>query len=104
MMQILTYLISMFASDGVDYTPLPHSDTTGDTGNTAIDTILPVVFGTLGSIALLVIVISGFRYILAAGDPAKTAQAKKAILYALIGLMVALAGFSIVTFIVKGIS
>ncbi|MBP7857931.1 MAG: hypothetical protein WAW63_02950 [Candidatus Saccharimonadales bacterium] len=104
MMHITSYLISIIAADGLDLSPLPKPGGEGDAGNAAIDIVLPVIFGTLGSIALLIIVISGFRYIVAGGDPAKTAQAKKAILYAVIGLVVALAAFSIVTFVLKGIS
>ena len=98
-----TNLISFFVADGLDVSPLPRPGGTGDPGNSAIDTLLPVVFGTLGAIALLIIVISGFRYIVAAGDPAKVAQAKKGMLYAVIGLAIALAGFSIVTLVLTGI-
>ncbi len=84
----------------LDVTPLPQTAADSD----AISTILKMVFGIAGSIALLVVVIAGFRYIVTTGDPAKMAQAKKAILYALIGLVVALSGFSIVTLVVKGTS
>ncbi len=65
--------------------------------------IFIVVIGTLASVALLIIVIAGLRYILSAGDPATMAKAKNAVLYALIGLVVAMAAFSIVTFVVKGL-
>jgi hypothetical protein len=65
---------------------------------------LQIVFGTMGAVALLVIVISGLRYVLAAGDPGKMSQAKMAILYALIGLAISLAAFSLVAFVVKGVA
>jgi hypothetical protein len=88
----------------VDATPLPNSGATGDVAQGAVSTVLQILFGTLGSIALLIIVVSGLRYILAAGDPTATAQAKNTILYAVVGLAVSLAAFSIVTFVIKGVA
>lgn len=80
--------------------PLPNSGG----GNAPADFIKPalqIVFALLGSVALLVIVISGIRYMTAVGDPGKVAQARATILYALIGLVIALSAFSIVTIVVK---
>lgn len=77
---------------------LPHPDT-----SKTLATVLGIVFAVTASIALLMIVIAGFRYIVAHGDPNATAQAKNTILYAVIGLLVSMAAFSIVTFVVKGI-
>lgn len=82
----------------VDLAPLPHADTT-----TSISTILSIVFGIVGALALLFITISGFRYIVSAGDPQKTAQAKESIIYALVGLVIAISAETIVAFFVKNI-
>lgn len=84
----------------IDTTSLPHQRAVG-----AVDlsSILQVVFGLAAAIALLIIVIAGFRYVVAAGDPNSVSQAKKAILYAVIGLLVSLAAFSIVTFVLRSI-
>ena len=77
----------------IDTSPLPRA--TGD----PIKTALSVVFGIVGAIALLMIVLGGFRYITAHGDSNQVAQARNTILYALIGLLVSMAAFSIVTFV-----
>lgn len=69
-----------------------------------LTTIVNTVFGLVAAIAVLMIVINGFRYIAAHGDSSATAQARNGILYALIGLVVTMAAFSIVTFVVKGLS
>lgn len=61
----------------INYSPLPNSGATGDIAKESIPEILRIVFGISGSVALLIIVISGLRYILASGDPAKMAQAKR---------------------------
>lgn len=76
----------------------------GDPTQTGLETILSIVFAITSSIALLIIVIGGFRYVVSHGDPSSVAQARKAILYALIGLLVSLAAFSIVTFVIKGVA
>lgn len=81
----------------VNYSPLPVQS--GDT----LQQVLNIVFGVSASIALLLIVISGFRYIVANGDPNSTASAKRGILYAVVGLVVVMAAYSIVAFVVKGV-
>ncbi len=96
----ITYYAVGLKAEGV----LPNSDpSVVDPAQGAMGDVLRIVFGISASVALLIIVISGFRYILAAGDPGKTAQAKKAILYAVIGLIVSMAAFSIVTIVLKAV-
>lgn len=83
----------------VDTSGLPNHAPTN-----TINTVLNIVFAFTASIALLMIVIGGFRYVVAHGDPNATAQAKNTILYAVIGLLITMAAYSIVTFVVKGVS
>jgi type IV secretory pathway VirB2 component (pilin) len=83
----------------IDTSNLPNNGKNDPTKN-VVPVILDIVFATVASIAVLMIVIAGFRYIVAHGDPNATAQAKNTILYAIIGLLVSLAAFSIVTFVV----
>lgn len=70
----------------------------------SLDTILNIVFSFAGSIALLMIVIGGFRYVISRGDPNGMSQAKNTILYSIVGLIIVLAAYSIVIFAVKGLS
>lgn len=63
--------------------------------------IINIFLNSLGGFALLVIIIAGFRYITAAGDEGKIAQARGAITYALVGLVVALFAEAIVLFVGK---
>ena len=97
------HLLRLLSVVNLDTSSLPNSGG-GDAPTSFLSTILQIVFGTTGAIALLIIVISGFRYVIASGDPAAVAKARSTILYAVIGLIVALTGFSIVTFIVKGVA
>jgi Type IV secretion system pilin len=75
---------------------LPQANT--DSGQ--VQNILGVTFGIIGALALLIIVVSGLRYITSAGDPEKTAKARNGIIYSLVGLIVAIAAESIVFFVV----
>jgi hypothetical protein len=66
-----------------------------------LSTILSIVFGIIGALALLMITISGLRYVLSAGSPEKTAKAKSGIVYSLVGLVVAISAEAIVAFVVN---
>ena len=83
----------------IDISPLPH--VAGDPSQ--VPHILQVVFGVVGALALLFIVIAGFRYIISAGDPQDTAKAKNGIIYALVGLALAITAEAIVTWVVGSV-
>ena len=58
--------------------------------------IVQWIIVTAGYAAVVFIIIGGFTYMTASGEPAKIAQAKNSVLYAVIGLVVALAAVLIV--------
>ena len=74
---------------------LPHVDASG----VQIHQILQIVFGVLAALAVLMIVIAGLRFITAQGSPQETAKARNTIVYALIGLVVALIAEAFVSFV-----
>lgn len=53
----------------------------------------------VGLIAILMIVLQGMRYALSQGNPDKTAQAKRGIIYSLVGALVAFSSWSLVQFV-----
>ncbi|MBP9686494.1 MAG: peptidoglycan-binding protein [Candidatus Doudnabacteria bacterium] len=59
--------------------------------------IIRLVFAFLGMLAVLFIVIGGYRYITSGGDDKKATQGKKTIQWALVGLAVALSAYAIVS-------
>lgn len=61
--------------------------------------IMRVVLMALGAISVLMIVIGGLRYVLSQGDSNGVNSAKNTILYAVIGLVVALLSAGIVQFV-----
>jgi len=62
---------------------------------------LQVVFGVIAFVAVVIVVISGIRYIISQGNPETHKQAWQTIMYAAIGLVVALSAEMIVTLVLK---
>jgi hypothetical protein len=62
--------------------------------------ILQIALGIIGAFAVLMITVSGLRYVLSAGDPEKAKRARNGIIYSLVGLAVAVAAEAIVAFVV----
>ncbi|HPR09288.1 hypothetical protein KDA06_02985 [Candidatus Saccharibacteria bacterium] len=97
------HILQKFAADSpnvdIDVTPLPQPAP----NDASISVILSILFGVMASVALLIIVIAGLRYILSNGDPGAMAKAKGAIIYAVVGLLISMSGFGIVTFVLKGL-
>ena len=80
---------TLFIADVVFKAPLPK------TGEHLVTTLLRLAFGVLGGISLIVVTWAGLKYTLSGGDPSKTAEAKNQILYAAIGITIALSAQAI---------
>lgn len=71
--------------------------------DSSLQIILQLVFGVLASVAVLVIIISAIRFNLSQGDPQKVSKARSTIIFALVGLVIALSAEAIVTFVLGNI-
>lgn len=81
--------------DGIDCAPESQKSQTVQGGvKTTVNTLLFIV----GIASVIVIIIGGLRYILSGGNSASINSAKDTILYAVIGIVVALLGYAIVNF------
>ncbi len=94
-MSILTNIIASLSPITSGGLPHPSADTN------SIQIVLEIVFNIIGGLALLIVVVSGLRYITSTGDPQKTSRAKDGVVYALIGLAVAVTAQAIVVFVGK---
>lgn len=68
-----------------------------------LNTIINVVIGIIGFVAVIVIIFGGVQYTTSAGDSGKVKKAKDTIMYGIIGLVVALMAYSIVNFILSNV-
>lgn len=62
--------------------------------------VINVMLYLAGAIAVIVVVVGGIRYITSDGDPGAATKAKSTIIYALIGLVIAVMSYSIVNFVI----
>lgn len=67
------------------------------------NTILNIFTYIIGAVAVLMIIIGGLRYTTSNGDPTTTTSAKNTILYAVIGLIVAMMANAIVNFVLTNV-
>ena len=74
---------------------LPGGKANGDT----VHTIISITIGITAALSLLFITIGGFRYILSQGDPQSVSKSKSTVIYALVGLVVAIIAQAIVSFV-----
>lgn len=68
--------------------------------SSVIKTIADVLLGIIGAVAVIMLIIGGFRYVVSAGDSSALESAKNTILYAVVGIVVAFMAYAAVRFIV----
>ena len=67
------------------------------------NTIINVVIGVIGFVAVAFIIFGGVQYTTSAGDPGKVKKAKDTILYGIIGLVVSMLAYAIVNFVLANV-
>jgi hypothetical protein len=84
---------------------LKGANTTGQTSSPTLEdrltTITNVLLFIIGAVAVVVIIIGGLRYVTSAGDAGQTKGAKDTILYAVVGLIIAIIAYAIVRFVIN---
>ncbi len=63
-------------------------------------TVVNVMLFLIGAIAVIMIIVGGLRYVLSGGDASNVTAAKNTILYAIVGVIVALLAYAVVNFVV----
>ena len=72
----------------------------GDVRQTAAR-IINVALGFLGIIAVVIVLIGGFKYMIAGGSEDKTTEARKLIVSGIIGLAIILSAWAITSFVIS---
>ena len=63
-------------------------------------TITNVLLFIIGAVSVIMLIIGGVRYTVSQGDSAAVTSAKNTILYAIIGLIVAILAYAVVNFVI----
>lgn len=71
------------------------------TVNDTIVTVINVLSSLAGVLAVIMIIVAGFRYMTSGGDSNKVASAKNALIYAIIGLVIVALAQIIVKFVLN---
>lgn len=75
------------------------ADIFGSTG--VFRTITNVLLFVLGAISVIMIIIGGLRYVVSGGNATSVTAAKNTILYAIVGVVVALLAYAVINFVLQ---
>jgi hypothetical protein len=87
-----------------DFLPSEFGDATGlgtDSGlEETIGNIINIVIGFLGIVAVVIVLLGGFKWMTAGGNDEKVAEAKKLLIAGVIGLAIVLSAYAITSFVI----
>lgn len=66
-------------------------------------TIVNVMLFVIGAVAVIMLIIGGIRYVVSGGDQNAVTGAKNTILYAIIGIVVAVLAYAVVNFVLTSL-
>lgn len=69
-------------------------------GNGIFKTITNVLLFIIGAISVIMLIVGGIRYTVSAGDSSAVTAAKNTIMYAIVGIVVAILAFAVVNFVI----
>ena len=76
----------------------------GQTLNGTVENVIAILMAALGMIAVVVIIYGAVQMVISQGDPGKVKTARNAVIYGVVGLIVAILAWAIVTFVLGSIS
>lgn len=81
-------------SDGSQSTPLMST----------VGTLINVFLFLIGAVSVVMIIFGGFKYVTSAGESSAVSSAKNTILYAVVGLVISVAAYAIVGFVLGSLN
>jgi len=95
-------LATVYAAEPIDEAcaAIDCDKPTGLKLNEVIKTIIEILAFVIAVVAVIMIMISGFKYVTASGDSTKVASAKNTLVYAVIGLFIAAVAQVIVKYVI----
>lgn len=102
----LVYTQNAFA-DGLSNVQSGVTKTSDAAGGLTMQQVITTVIGTMlfivGLLAVVMLIYGGIRYVTSHGDKAQVTAAKETIMYAVVGLVVAIAAFAVVQWITNDV-
>lgn len=72
-----------------------------DDVNDLVQVIIQILLWVIAVISVIMIIVGGLRYVISGGDAAQIKAARETIVYAVVGLVIAILSFAIVKFVLK---
>jgi hypothetical protein len=72
----------------------------GCSGDGIFKTVTNVLLFIIGAISVIMLIIGGIRYVVSGGDSGAITSAKNTILYAIVGIVVAILAYALVNFVI----
>ncbi len=88
--------VSSLTLDGITPDEIKNNKIDNPTIKNGINLLLYIV----GTLAVVMIIVGGLKYVTSGGDSGKVGEAKNTILYSIIGLIVAILAFAIVNYVI----
>lgn len=79
---------------------MPEEELFEEGGGGIFQTITNVLLFIIGAISVIMLIVGGIRYVVSGGDQNAVTSAKNTILYAIVGIIVALLAYAVVNFII----
>ena len=96
--------VDLYQCDNPANASLPICKDKNKNITTTVTGVINIILYILGALAVIMIIYSGILYVLSGGDANNVTKAKNTLMYAIIGLVVALVAYAIVNFVVKAFS
>lgn len=93
---MMLFQFGLFGGDGLDPTNLGVADIF-----VLALSVVRIALGLIGAIALIYILVGGIQFITAGGDPGKQAEARKAIVAAIVGVIIASLSFALTNVVLQ---
>ncbi len=87
------------AQEGLDTAVTDENQTSIFEDGGVFERVVNVLLFLVGAISVIMLIVGGIRYIVSAGDQNQVTNAKNTILYAIIGIIVAVLAWGIVNFL-----
>lgn len=94
--------LAVFSLTAAVWTPPPSPDGTGVDMGKIMGGIINFVWQFFAGLAVIMFIVAGIQFLSSNGDPAKITAARNAFIWGVVGIVVAIVAFSIVT-IISGI-
>ena len=90
-------------NEGLDAAGGGEGLATNANANDIVVTIINIMLWLIGILAVIMLIFGGIKYATSAGDSNKVTSAKNTIMYAVIGLVIAIFAYAIVNFVLNQI-